>query len=77
MMTTCGPTVDPTRGVLLDPRLIMVQVGKKHHQKTTRGFTIVELVTVIAIITILLGLSISAVVGIHNKAKRADLKKTG
>ena len=39
--------------------------GKKH------GFTIVELVTVIAIVTILLGLLLSAVFGINNKAKRA------
>ena len=35
------------------------------------GFTIVELVTVIAIISILLGLIVSAVFGIQNKAKRA------
>lgn len=36
-----------------------------------KGFTIVELVTVIAIITILLALLLSAVFGIQNKAKRA------
>ncbi len=39
--------------------------------KSRRGFTIVELVTVIAIISILLGLLITAVFGIQNKAKRA------
>lgn len=50
----------------------MFQVRKKQRYGTTRGFTIVELVTVIAIVTILLGLSISAVLGIHNKAKRAE-----
>ena len=40
-------------------------------QKSRQGFTIVELITVIAIISILFGLLISAVFGIQNKAKRA------
>ena len=44
---------------------------KNRAVKDRRGFSIVELVTVIAIITILLGLFISAVFGIQNKAKRA------
>jgi prepilin-type N-terminal cleavage/methylation domain-containing protein len=49
----------------------MIQAPSFKFPRKPRGFTIVEVVTVIAIITILLGLLISAVLGIQNKAKRA------
>ncbi|QXD23385.1 prepilin-type N-terminal cleavage/methylation domain-containing protein [Opitutia bacterium ISCC 51] len=49
----------------------MISPKSKDPRKRRQGFTIVELITVIAIISILLGLLISAVFGIQNKAKRA------
>jgi prepilin-type N-terminal cleavage/methylation domain-containing protein len=49
----------------------MIQTSSVKFSRKPRGFTIVEVVTVIAIITILLSLLISAVLGIQNKAKRA------
>ena len=63
--------VDPTPVLLLDRELNMLPPKKFRMRKSHQGFTIVELVTVIAIISILLGLLISAVFGIQNKAKRA------
>ena len=49
----------------------MIQTPSFKFSRKLHGFTIVEVVTVIAIITILLSLLISAVFGIQNKAKRA------
>ncbi|MDA9763793.1 type II secretion system GspH family protein [Opitutales bacterium] len=49
----------------------MISPNNIGRQKSRQGFTIVELITVIAIISILFGLLISAVFGIQNKAKRA------